>query len=477
MKHDYLKADWFTVPLKAGKGYWTEPYYDDAGGKAYMISYAQPLRDAQGRIVGVFGTDVSLEWLTHVLNDHHIYPSSYNLMVSRTGQLMACPVESLVMQKTIQEVTAGMGDTAVKKLNQQMLDGLSGQATVIDEDGEKNYVFFAPIGRDSLLSDGERLGWSMAVVCSDREIYQGLRQVGNYQLLLMLAGLLLLAYILSRAAKGIQRLQTVNAEKERVVNELNLARNIQMAMLPKASSPFSGHDEIVVHAALTPAREVGGDFYDYFLSDDKLLFCIGDVAGKGVPAALVMAVARSMFQMLSARETTPDSIVSQMNEAMARDNSYNIFITLFVGVLDLPTGKLHYCNAGHKAPWILHSRDDQAAVGNDGQWRMTPLPMNPNLPIGAMPGWTFTAQERDIPSDAIIFLYTDGLTEAENAVHGQFGEEGMMQSLKALPEESGPKALIDTMTDAVGHFVGETAQSDDLTMLAIQYNQKVHNRK
>ena len=468
--HDYLKSDWYAIPMQSGKGYWTEPYFDDAGGKTVMITYAQPVRDKQGRVVAIFGTDVSLEWLSKVLNEHHIYPSSYNLMVSRTGKLMACPVESLVMEKSIQEVTAHYADTSVKRVNSQMMEGLSGQATIIDEDGEKNYVFFAPVGRDSILSNGEQLGWSMAVVCSDREIYQGLRQISNVLLFLMLLGLVLLAFILKRVIKGFQRLQAVNAEKERVDNELTLARNIQMAMLPKAYTPHPDHGDVVVHAALTPARQVGGDFYDYFQSGDKLLFCIGDVAGKGVPAALVMAVARSMFQMLSANETMPDSIVSQMNEAMARDNDYNIFITFFVGMLDLPTGRLRYCNAGHKAPWILHAPQKADADENrENSWTVTPLAMDPNLPIGAMTGWDFSVQEYDVSTGDMIFLYTDGLNEAENANHDQFEREGIPQILQTMAERDDPKGLIDGMTDAVFRFVGDTDQSDDLTMLAIQY--------
>ena len=236
-RHDYHRADWFAVPMKTNKGYWTEPYFDEAGGKTLMITYSQPIHDAQGHIVAVFGADVALDWLTKVLNEHHLYPSSYNLMVSRTGQLMACPTESLVMQKSIHEATANLTDTSVKNVNKQILEGQSGQATITDENGEKNYVFFAPIGRDSLLNNGEQLGWSMVVVCNDREIYKGLRQMGTAQLILMLVGLALLGYILSRTVKGFQKLQAVNIEKERVVRELTLARNIQMAMLPKAYNP------------------------------------------------------------------------------------------------------------------------------------------------------------------------------------------------------------------------------------------------
>ena len=469
-RHDYLQADWYAVPIKTNKSYWTEPYFDEAGGKTLMITYSQPIHDAQGRIVAVFGADVALDWLTKVLNEHHLYPSSYNLMVSRSGQLMACPTESLVMQKSIHEATANLTDTSVKNVNKKILDGQSGQATITDENGEKNYVFFAPIGKDSLMNNGEQLGWSMVVVCSDREIYKGLRQMGTAQLILMLIGLALLGYILSRAAKGFQKLQAVNIEKEKVVRELDLARNIQMAMLPKAYNTCNDDDEIDMFASVTPARQVGGDFYDYSLNDDKLIFCIGDVSGKGIPAAMVMAMARSVFQMLTAQESSPDSIVRQMNDEMTRDNEYDIFITLFVGVLDLPTGRLRYCNAGHKAPWILQAPSGETATSdNDNYESVTLLPMKPHLPIGSMPGWKYVAEECMIQPGSIIFLYTDGLTEAENAEHEQFGKERTLQVLQEQHAGGSCEQLIHDMTDAVNQFVGDTEQSDDLTMFAIRF--------
>ena len=475
-RHDYHQADWFAVPMKTNKGYWTEPYFDEAGGKTLMITYSQPIHDAQGRTVAVFGADVALDWLTKVLNEHHLYPSSYNLMVSRTGQLMACPTESLVMQKSIHEVTANMTDTSVRTVNKQILNGQSGQATITDENGEKNYVFFAPIGRDSLLNNSEQLGWSMVVVCSDQEIYKGLRRIGTAQLMLMLVGLALLGYILSRSIKGFQRLQAVNIEKEKVVRELSLARNIQMAMLPKAYTPSNGHDNIDMYASVTPARQVGGDFYGYSLNDNKLLFCIGDVAGKGIPAAMVMAMARSIFQMLSTQESAPDIIVKLMNKEMTRENEYDIFITLFVGVLDLSTGRLQYCNAGHKAPWILQPLSEETATSDSCNHRsVTLLPMKPHLPIGSMPEWEYVAEECTIRPGSILFLYTDGLTEAENAVHEEFGKERTLQVLQEQDAGGTCEQLIHNMTDAVTQFVGDTEQSDDLTMFAIRYGHTNHS--
>ena len=268
-------------------------------------------------------------------------------------------------------------------------------------------------------------------------------------ILLQILGLGILAFIIHRYVRGIRRLHDVNKEKERIAGELSVAQGIQEAMKPKVSPSFAMRDDIDLHAFLTPAREVGGDFCDFSIRDEKLFFCIGDVSGKGVPAALVMAVARASFRMLLARESAPERIITVMNDTMAQDNDYNMFITMFVGVLDLPTGRLHYSNAGHKAPY----------VGNE------PLPVEPNLPVGAFNNYRFSAQETEIPSDTTIFLYTDGLTEAEDAMHNQFGTARLEEHLKA----GSPKELIEQMTAAVSDFVGDTEQSDDLTMLAIHY--------
>ena len=270
-------------------------------------------------------------------------------------------------------------------------------------------------------------------------------------------GLLLLAFIIGRSIRSSRRLAVVGAEKERIANELALARRIQLAMLPSLSSATLDRDDLDIYASLTPAREVGGDFYDFLLLGDRLFFCIGDVSGKGVPAALVMAMASSAFRMLTTEDATPEHIVAQMNDSMARDNDYNMFITLFIGTLDLTTGHLRYVNAGHKAPML----------------GAQPLASKPNLPVGVMPNLLFAAQETTLAPGDTLFLYTDGLTEAENDRQEQFDNDRMQAvCTEMLTEGTTSQALIEKMTQAVESFVGEVEQSDDLTMLAIRYLQK-----
>jgi sigma-B regulation protein RsbU (phosphoserine phosphatase) len=202
---------------------------------------------------------------------------------------------------------------------------------------------------------------------------------------------------------------------------------------------------------------VGGDLFDFYIHNDQLIFCIGDVSGKGVPASLFMAVTRSLFRNVSAREVKPRLIVKALNESLSENNDLYMFVTLFVGVLDLQTGLLRYCNAGHDSPLLIGRGVDV-------------LPCDSNLPIGIQPDWEFTEQEVLIDRHTTIFLFTDGLNEAENADHDQFGDNRILSVAHAIAAEGccRPDEVIDRMGAYVHNFVADAEQSDDLTMLAVQ---------
>jgi sigma-B regulation protein RsbU (phosphoserine phosphatase) len=215
-----------------------------------------------------------------------------------------------------------------------------------------------------------------------------------------------------------------------------------------------------IYASLVPAKEVGGDLYDFNIRDGKLFFCIGDVAGKGVPASLVMAVTRSLFRIVSDHEDQPETIVMDINESLFEMNDSDMFVTLFVGVLDLATGLLRYCNAGHEEPLLIGK-----GVGL--------LPSANNIPVGLMQGRSFEGQDAYIYPGTTIFLYTDGLTEAEDATHAQYGKQRLTRTARqALASNKyDPETIVKVQTDALHSFVGNAEQSDDLTMLAIRYNE------
>jgi sigma-B regulation protein RsbU (phosphoserine phosphatase) len=256
----------------------------------------------------------------------------------------------------------------------------------------------------------------------------------------------------------IDELKKTTAQKASIESELKIAHDIQMNMLPKEFPPFPERTDIDIYGQVTPAKAVGGDLFDFFIRDEKLFFCIGDVSGKGVPASLVMAVTRALFRTASSHEVHPDVIVSAINSSVSEENDSSMFVTLFVGVLDLSSGQLSYCNAGHDSPLL---------IGSD----VSILPCDSNLPNGVMPDWHFSLQQIALAPHTTIFLYTDGLNEAEDCKHSQFGDDRIVRIAEAslAKGQANPHALISNMTKAVHQFVGSAEQSDDLTMLAIRY--------
>ena len=446
-EYDYPSQEWFRNGLENEDGYWSEPYIDTGGGEMMMTTFSMPVKDPSGKTAAVITADISLDWLSKFLDGSSVYPNAFNLVFSRTGKIMVAPVDTLVMRKSIQEVSSQFEDTAgVSRFTRSVLTGETG-STTIRRGKTLSHVYFAPI---------ERVGWHMSVVIPDKEIFGGIRTVNTLVGLLQLIGLLMLFLILRHASRSQRKYNLLTEKKDRMENELKIARNIQMSMIPKVFPPFPERHDLDISAILVPAREVGGDLYDFYIRDEKLFFCIGDVSGKGVPAALVMAVTRSLFRTVSAREDSPGKIVVSMNDSMTEMNESDMFVTFFCGVLDLATGHLRYCNAGHNPPMTL----------TDAKRTLNVIP---NLPLGVIPRMEFQEQEMTMNYDDVIFLYTDGLTEAENSESELFGETRMANTLSTRRDAHGHLLALEK---AVADFVKDAPRSDDLTMLLIHYVKK-----
>ena len=450
-QYDYPSQEWFTKPIELDTGYWSEPYIDEGGGEMLMTTYSLPLRDSKGNVAAVITADISLDWLNELVGNISVYPNAYSVLLSRSGQIMVCPVETLVMNTSIQDLQRNSlaGNETFNDISHSMLSGHYGNRR-IKHQGVTSQIYFAPV---------ERTGWSMSIVIPENEIFAGIRRIGVIVKLLQILGIVMLILLLRSVAKRQYKYKMLNEQKERIEGELQIASAIQMAMIPKIYPPYPEREDIDVFGQLTPAKEVGGDLFDFYIREEKLFFCIGDVSGKGIPASLYMMVTRALFRTISAHESSPDKIMSNLNDIMSQDNESNMFVTLFLGVLDLPTGRLHYCNAGHDAPIL---------IGNTGAGM---LPVDSNLPVGVMPEWKYSLQESVIDPDTCIFLYTDGLTEAEDLEHRQYGMTRIKELTQQLQQNGtfSPTVIINRMTDAVHLFVGNADQSDDLTMLAIQY--------
>lgn len=499
--YQYFFMDWYLMSTLLDKPCWTEPYvdFDVATNTSEMVtSYCQTIKDKEGKKIGVINTSLSINWLSQTISMVKPYPNSYSIMIGRGGTYFVHPDTTKITRQTIFTQAMEHPDTALISLGHAMQRGEEGMKKMFFN-GKDCYVFYKPLGQT---------GCSMAIVCPEEDIFGGFDRLRRAVMSIVVVGLLLMLYLfiriitrelsplrrLAREAetiasgqfdavlpdfqrideigqlshsfgnmqqslvKYIEELKETTAQKASIESDLRIASGIQMGMLPENFPTKADRDDVQIYASLTPAKEVGGDLFDFYFRDDKLFFCIGDVSGKGVPASLFMAVTRSVFRTVSVHESMPNNIVTIMNTIIADMNKTQMFVTLFVGVLDLPTGHLHYCNAGHDAPLLI----------GDG---IGELPCDPNIPVGFLPSWEYSLQEAQISTGTTIFLFTDGLTEAMDANYNQFQMERIndVASQAFSQQQQEPHQLINKMTDAVHQFVGDAEQSDDLTMMAIQY--------
>ena len=262
--------------------------------------------------------------------------------------------------------------------------------------------------------------------------------------------------------EAYDNLEETTAAKERIESDLRIARDIQMSMVPQQ---FPERPDIDLFASMTPAKEVGGDLYDFLLMDDKLYFALGDVSGKGVPASLFMAQATRLFHTLAKLQMPPSEIATRLNDELGADNDQGMFVTMFLGVIDIPTGHLAFCNAGHNPPVLVHDAESAEATCEF-------LEMIPNAPIGLWPGLDYEGEEIADIRHKPLFIYTDGLNEAENCQHDQFTDERLLDILAHTPFETSQQTIELLRSEVEKHRDG-AEPNDDLTMLCI--NIKTNN--
>ncbi len=495
--HDYFNGVWYQRGLSLTRnddGYLTDLYYDDSVNSSMYCSYVIPLFDRKGDRVGVYGIDIELQWLDELLHET-VKEVKQEFFIDDDDSIESLDDETyfsiqILDSKGTRIAGSDSTDINILKNKQEMI---SKDLAMYDLLGTPYYINTSKIGHT---------GWTL-VVLQHREMvfFWGMVLAAVILFFMSIGGIVIFIFMsrsirratkplafLSKSAREIakgnfdttlptfkhndevaqlrdsfdtmqqslkqyiEELKETTAAKATIMSELNVAHSIQMSMLPKTFPAFPNRKDIDLYASLTPAKAVGGDLYDFFIHDEKLFFCIGDVSGKGVPASLVMAVSRTLFRNISAHTDKPSHIVETMNVNICEGNENCMFVTLFVGVLDLATGLLRYCNAGHDAPFI----------GD------TLLPCDSNLPVGVTTELQYTEQETMIAPGAMLFLYTDGLTEAENASQEHFGMKRITDVITTF--SGSPQELIKTMITAVHQYVGDTEQSDDLTMLAFKLN-------
>lgn len=490
--YDYPTLDWYQIPKLLGKPYWSEPYYDDGGGGQRMSTYSMPLKDEDGKIIGIMTADISLDWLSDWVNSIRPYRNSFTMMIGRNGSFIAHPDSTKVLNETIFTVAMDLPDTTAFQLGKDMLAGKRGMQR-FSLNGKDSFMVYGPISN----------GWSMGIVNLYGDIFSSVRRFNMFLVITLLLGLIgmfigcrnmirrltmpiveftnsamtiakgnfqamipevetqdelkklrdSLDYMQRSINEYIGELKTTTASNERYESELNIAREIQMSMLPQN---FPQREDCSLFAMVQPAKEVGGDLYDFVDVGDSLFFLVGDVSGKGVPAALFMAIARAAFRFIGALGLPMREVVRRVNDCLCDGNTNEMFVTLFAACLDLNTGDMVYCNAGHN-PIVL--------IGPDGKSSF--LQAKPNLAAGLFEGFPYEDEQIHLERGTRLVLYTDGVTEAERSDKVQYGEEKLLKWAAGLNPLTSSHAAVQDLFAHVKKFTAGADQNDDITIMSL----------
>ncbi len=450
--HSYFSDIWFQEQLKKDRQDWTKPYAESpqfAGNEKPRLlkTFTVPIHNREGRPVALLCSDLSLEDMrngimkeleqVHQTDEKGCSHHSYYISFSYDGVYLNHPDKQRIVSKNFVEEVKDTPDTLDDHVLACMMQNPEGSA-MVKIDGVPSWIYYQNIKPRRMIG---------AIVVPEKVIFHNGRRLNILILLTMIAGLIAIYLFCRRQIKNIA--DPFAAQKAAVDRELTIAHDIQKALLPK---PFPEHSDIDLYAAQTPARDVGGDLYDYFVDEGRLVFCIGDVSGKGVPAALLMAVMRAMFRSEARRADSAAEIVETMNRNISEEYTGGEFITMFVGILDLTSGHLDYCNAGHEPPLV------------SGQ----PLNVKPNLPVGALSDWSYEGQQTQLKPGDMLFLYTDGLSEAKNSARKMLGRKHVQQ-LASEHSNNTAQQQVELMEAEVHRHAGDAEQSDDITMLAIKW--------
>ncbi|NDV18941.1 SpoIIE family protein phosphatase [Pseudodesulfovibrio sp. JC047] len=505
-KYRYFFMDWYQIPKELGRPIWTEPYFDDGGGGVVMATYAVPFfqkRNGQTTFTGVVTADISLTKLQEKVAKIHIFDSGYAFLLSRHGTFITHPDKRLIMNQTIFSLAEERGSDTMRTLGKTMMSGKpSFKAVGTALSDTDSYLYSKGL---------EYGGWSLGILFPKAEMLADVKNLSITMALIGLTGFIILAGItigiarrithplrqLSGAARNIasgdldsqlpaitsrdevgdlahsfeymktslkkfiQDLTTTTAAKERIESELRIARDIQMGILPKLFPAFPDRKEFEIFASIEPAKEVGGDLYDFFFIDEKhFCFLVGDVSGKGVPAAFFMAVTKTLLKVVSEKGISPGDVLTKVNADLSTDNESCMFVTLFLAVMNIETGDIEYANAGHNPPIFM-------PCGGTPEW----IPPLGEPVAGILDTMEYSTKTMHMNAGDIIFMYTDGVTEAMNPEKELYSDDRLMDLLSAMKEPFAPH-LVRDVNDSIKAFTLGAKRSDDITMLAMQFTGK-----
>jgi len=471
--YNYTKQQWYTRPKKGKKGKWSEPYFDEGGGEILMATYGDPVF-SDGKFAGVITIDISLKKLEKIISSVHILKTGYAFLLSKDHKILVHPDRSKIMT-TYPYRTLTFNQCSQQKNSQWVYYAHVASTGLILGITLPENELFASLNRISLISAILAIIGSILLIITmiliSRRITRPLKEVtklteeislGDFDKKIALPKVKDEIYYLSRSVNRMQdsikkhmnELKNATIKEERIESELNIAHSIQMSMMPK---PLPENPYVETAARLKPAKAVGGDFYDYFyLNEEELCFVIADVSGKGVPAAIFMAVTMSYLRAYDTKRD-PAKFIHKLNNSIASKNDANMFVTLFMGILEIKTGEITYVNAGHTAPYFLGEETG-----------IMPIPSTKHNPVvGAFEDLPFENETITLKKGQKLFLYTDGVTEAFSKEEVPFGEERLEKALEHTLSLSAEQCVIKVKKE-VSHFCEGAEQSDDITLLVIE---------
>ncbi len=490
--YNYFEMEWYTVAYQSRKPHWSSPYFDEGGGQRLMTTYSIPLMDEQGEVYAILTADIDLYWLNSKINALRPYVNSQTLLLTGDGGYVSGTQMELQRIQNIFKASKELDNKRLGVLGEKMTSGDSGTMS-IRNDRNLAFAVYGPLAN----------GWSAAIISPYKDVFVHIGRMNLIIILVSVLGLLLMFvlcfHIVRKVtqpitefsvaalnmAKGnfhthvpevttqdemrqlhdsfeymqkslnlyISELRETTSTKERYESELTIARNIQMHMVP---TDFPVSENVSLYALLHPARQVGGDLYDFVVKGDDVYFAIGDVSGKGVPAALFMAVTRSAFRFLGGLQLTLSELMKRINNSLCDGNTMNMFVTLFAGHINLKTGQMWYCNAGHNPLVLIHA---------DG--RPEYMRVASNLAMGVFSGFEYQEDEITLEKGSRLLLYTDGVTEAENIEKAQYGEERLLSFAQSVAASDTSEQVVDHLMASVKEFTGDAEQNDDITIMTI----------